>query len=199
MYVEWSEAELGKRPSVPCSYITNVDSRFWSRIIQQQPILKPLWHIYDSPFSLPTRHSQDAPLQPFPHSLDPSFSASVPLRYPSTTPTFESLRDVTQWNTSYSPLFVGKNHRVMSRLVDLAADPSVLRPLAYSRGSKIGFRVTQSCPQNQPLDQGNTTGAVEPAPWTLSAYGRTSACMRQILSKRLQVGLLDLPAGWLTP
>ena len=41
----------------------------------------------------------------------------------------------------------------MSRLAHLAADPAVLRHLAYPRGSKVGYRVTQPCPQNRPLDQ----------------------------------------------
>src|SRR5260221_10279998 len=120
--------------------------------------------------SQPTRHLQGTPLQPFLHFLGPSFSALVPLRYLSTTPTLNTSVPLTQWSTSYSPLFVGKTHRVMNRLVRLAA--AALRLLAYPRDSRTGFGVTQPCSRNQPLNQGSTTGsnlAVEPAPCALSA------------------------------
>ena len=53
----------------------------------------------------------------------------------------------------------GKTHRVMSRLVRLAADLAALHLLAYPRGSKIGFGNTQLFSRNQPLDQGSTTGS----------------------------------------
>jgi len=59
-----------------------------------------------------------------------------------------------------------------SSLVRLAADLAALRLLAHPRDSKTGFGATQPCSQNQPLDQGSTTGstlAVEPAPCALSA------------------------------
>jgi len=49
-----------------------------------------------------------------------------------------------------------------------------------------------SCSQNQPLDQGSATGpnlAVESAPCALSVSGGTSACIHQIWSRLLQVGL----------
>src|SRR5712691_10774118 len=102
--------------------------------------------------SQPTRHLQGTPLQPFLHFLDPSFSALVPLRYLSTTPTSNIFVPLTQWSTSYSPLFVGKTHRVTSRLIRLAADLAALRLLAYPRDSKTGFGATQPCSRNQPLD-----------------------------------------------
>jgi hypothetical protein len=133
---------------------------------------------------------------------DLSFSALVLLYYLSTTPTLNTFVPPTQRSTFYSHLFVDKMHRVMSRLVRLAADLATLHLLAYSPGSKIGFRATRPCSRNQPLNQGSTTGsnpAVEPVPCTLSASGGTSGCIRQILSRLLQVGLLDLPAGWLIP
>jgi len=47
MYVERSEAELGKRHSPPRLYTHDVDSRSQSKI-SQQPILKPLSHIYSN-------------------------------------------------------------------------------------------------------------------------------------------------------
>jgi hypothetical protein len=49
--------------------------------------------------------------------------------------------------------------------------PGNTAPLAYARGSKTGFGVTQPCSKNPPLDEGRTTGsnfAMEPAPCTLS-------------------------------
>ncbi len=114
--------------------------------------------------SQPTRHLQGTPLQPFLHFLGPSFSALVPLRYLSTTPTLNTFVPLTQWSTSYSPLFVGKTHQVTSRLAPLAMDLAALRLLAYPRDSMTGFVATQPCSRNQPLDQGSTTGsnAVEP-------------------------------------
>src|SRR5712691_2784923 len=105
------------------------------------------------------------------HFLDLSFSASIPLRYPSTITTLNTFVPLTQWGMSYLPLFVGKTHRVTSHLVHLAADLAALHLLAYSRGSKIGIGVTQPCSRNQPLDQGSTTGpnlGVESALCTLS-------------------------------
>ena len=120
----------------------------------------------------PTHHLRGTPLQPFHHFSDPSFSAFVPLRYLFTAPTLNTFVQLTQWSTFYSPLFVGKTHRVMSRLVRLAADPIALHLLAYPRSSKIGFGVTQPCSRNLPLDQGSTKGfnlAVERARCVLSA------------------------------
>jgi len=62
--------------------------------------------------------------------------------YLFTTPTFNTFAPLMQWSTSYSPLFVGKTHQVMSRLVRLAVDLAVQHLLAYARGSRIGFGVT---------------------------------------------------------
>ena len=58
---------------------------------------------------------------PLPFS-GPSFSASVPLCYPSTIPTLNTFVPLMQWSTSYLPLFVGKTHQLMGCLVRLAAD-----------------------------------------------------------------------------
>jgi len=96
----------------------------------------------------PTRHLQGTPLQPFRHFSDPSFSALVPLRYLSSTPTLNAFVLLTQWSTSYSHLFVGKTHRVMARLVRLAADLATLHLLAYPRGSKVGFGIAHPCSWN---------------------------------------------------
>ena len=63
-----------------------------------------------SHISQPTRHLQVTPLQPFLHFLDPSFSASVPLRYLPTIPTLNTFVPLTLWSASYSPLFIGKTH-----------------------------------------------------------------------------------------
>jgi hypothetical protein len=91
----------------------------------------------------PTHHLQDTTLWPFLPFLDPFFLASVPLCHPSTTPTLHTFMLLTQWSTSYPPLFVGKMHQVMSCLVYLAVDLIVLHLLAYPCNSKIVFGVTQ--------------------------------------------------------
>jgi len=126
-----------------------------------------------SSFAHRTAHSSSAGHTPPTLSpLSDSFSAFTPLPYLSTVPTLNTFVQLTQWNTFYSPLFVGKTHRVMSRLVRLATDPVALHHLAYPRGSNIGFGDTQPCSRNQPLDQGSTTGsnlAVERARCALSA------------------------------
>ncbi len=99
------------------------------------------------------------PLQPFLHFSDPSFSASVPLRYPSTITNYlEHLRatnamehvllDFVRWQDTPSNESSGSFGGGPTRLNDW-------------------FGVTQPCSRNQPLDQGSTTGsnlAVEPAP-----------------------------------
>src|SRR5712691_9005670 len=71
--------------------------------------------------------------------LGPSFLALVPLRYLSTTPTSNTFMPLTQWSTSYSPLFVGKTHQVMSRLAHLAMDLAALHLLVYLCDSMTGF------------------------------------------------------------
>src|SRR6266581_7952086 len=112
------------------------------------------------------------PSHSFSTFLDVSFSVLVLLRYLSTTPTLNTSVPLTQLSTPYSPLFVGKMHRVTSRLVHLAVDLVALHLLAYPRAQKTGFGFTQPCSWNRPLDQGSTTGsnlAVELAPCTLSA------------------------------
>jgi hypothetical protein len=73
--------------------------------------------------SQPTRRLQRIPLQPF-----LPFSALVPLRYLSITPTLNTFVPLTQWSTSCSPLFVGKTHQVMSHLARFAADLAALHP-----------------------------------------------------------------------
>jgi len=78
-----------------------------------------------------TCHLQGIPLQPFHHFSDPSFSALVPLGYSSTTPTLNTFVPLTKWSTPYSPFFVRKTHRVMSRLVRMAVDLAALHLLAY--------------------------------------------------------------------
>ena len=83
----------------------------------------------------PARHLQGTHIQPFHGFSGPSFSALVPLRYLSTIPTLNTFVPLTQWSTSYSPLFVGKTYRVISRLVRLAVDLATLHPLAYPRSS----------------------------------------------------------------
>ena len=142
----------------------------------------------------PTRHLRGTPLQPFYHFSDPSFDlgpAALLFRHTY----LEFLRAT---NAMEHVLLVGKTHRVMTRLVRLAAVLAARHRSTYPRGSKIVFGVTQPYSQNQPLYQGSTTDfslAVEPARCALSAYGRTSARIRQILSRLLQVGQLDLPAA----
>src|SRR6266581_6908813 len=113
------------------------------------------------------------PSNPFSTFRTPPFRPrSRCVTLPPSLTTLNTFVPLTRWSTSYSPFFVGKTHRVTSRLVRLAVDLAALRLLAYPRDSKIGFGVTQPCSRNRPLDQGSKTGsnlAVEPAPCALSA------------------------------
>ena len=119
----------------------------------------------------PTRHGLGIPLQRSLPFLAPFFLALGLPRYLSISPISNTFVPPMQWSTSYSHLFTGKTHQATSRPVP-SADLAALRLYAYPRASKTGFGATRPCPQDRPLDQGNTRGfnpVTEPAPYASSA------------------------------